>query len=396
MVARVRVCYYNCLLDMPWSAGVHARALVASWRAAGHEVLCLPHEPAAEGDATDAPRLTWLHPTVRAYAQDGRARLLAPRQASRYGALVRGFAPHVVIARRARYDVGLDRLLRDSRLPYVAEVNALVSEETRVLAGEKPPPWEYERERAFLRHAAGAQCVSRKVRDEAVAAGVARSATVVIPNGVDAGLFAPEAVPDAATEAWARRHRGVLGFTGSLSFTHDTGTMLAAAARVAERLPETGLLFVGPTLADLRAFPAWRPALEDRAHCTGRVPHGSVPGHLVSATALWASFLNDYGSPLKLYEYMALAKPVAIGGGGVQPAGVVTGSGCGAAVAARDPEALAAAAAALLSLPEEERRSMGERGRRHVLEHSTWSRVAEQFLTAAVAMTRASVSQKGA
>ena len=388
----MRVCYYNRLLDDPWSSGVHARSVMQGWRGAGHDVLCLPHDPGADGDLSYTPRYTWLQPDVRAYAQDVRARVLAPRLASRYGAQVRAFRPHVLIVRRSRYDYGLDRLLRESGLPYVAEVNALVSEETRVWAGEKPPPWEYERERAFLLHAAGARCVTEKVRDGIVAAGVAPERTAVIPNGVDPSLFSPDARPDPETAAWARGHSRVLGFTGSLSYTHDTATLLSAAARVARESAGTGFLFVGPTLAALRASAGWDAVLDDRVRCTGRVPHRTVPGHLVCATVLWASFLNDYGSPLKLYEYMGLGKPVLIGGGGEQPAATVASGDCGVVTPAQRPDELAAAATTLLSLPDAELQAQGARGRRWVTAHSTWAAVAAEFLDAARRMVRAATA----
>ncbi len=96
--------------------------------------------------------------------------------------------------------------------------------------------------------------------------------------------------------------------------------------------------------------------------CTGRVPHSDVPKYLACADVLWASFLNDYGSPLKLYEYMAMAKPVLVAGAG-EAVDAVRAAECGRAVDRGDEKGLLRGALELCRASDEERRAMGANGR---------------------------------
>ena len=76
-----------------------------------------------------------------------------------------------------------------------------------------------------------------------------------------------------------------------------------------------------------------------------------MPSFLVAALhLLWAAYRNEYGSPLKAFEYMAMGKPgVAAGvGQAVEP---LEASGSGTAVGIGRRQELADAAAAHLFLP---------------------------------------------
>ena len=57
-------------------------------------------------------------------------------------------------------------------------------------------------------------------------------------------------------------------------------------------------------------------------------------------------------------------------------------SGCGLTVPPQDPQALASGLQRLAALPVEERRAMGERGRRFVLANHTYPVLAQRFLEA--------------
>lgn len=380
----MKICYINRFLNVPWGCGIHGQSLVKGWIDGGHEVLSLP-QPLRTEDTDPVPivgRLAWLPPAIHGPVQDARARLVAARDASTVLARAEEFSADFLITRRARYDRTLDAVLRRLGRAYIAEVNAVLADEAAELTRERLLPGERRREQHYLRTASGVVCVSDIVRDQVKTLGVPDDRIRVLPNGVDADLFSPSAVRDTATAHWASRFGCVYGHAGTMGATHDTVGLVDAAAALAKQRPDVGFLFVGPKVADLRRQPTWDPGLESRVRCTGRVPHRDVPGHLVSAHVLWASFRNDYGSPLKLYEYLALAKPVVLAGAG-QAVTAVAESRSGTAVPRGDARRLAAAALALGALPPDELAGLGTNGRRWVKSRHTWSAVAEDFVESA-------------
>lgn len=388
----LRICYYNRLLNEPWGCGVHAHGLITGWRSAGHEVLCLPASLLSDEVRLDTTvrSLSWLAPVARGPLHDARARLRSIANASRLTALAREFEPDLLVTRRAGYDYCLDAFLRQSALPYVAEVNAVIFDEVRQLSRQKVLPWERCREVTYLRRAAGAVCVTDELRARLSTLGVPKTRSTVLPNGVDLELFAPDTPADADTLEWSRRFDRVYCYSGVLPPTHDTAGLIQAAASMAESHAGLAFLFVGPTCEDLRKMPTWHSVLDSCVRCTGRVPHRLVPGHLAAADIFWASFRNDYGSPLKLYEYMAMGKPVVLAGAG-QATEVIHESRCGSEVPRGATDRLEASAIELGSLSDHELATMGAYGRSWVVEGHSWTTVADRFANAARCMASAKV-----
>ena len=384
----MRICYYNRLLNVPWGCGVHGRALVEAWIAAGHDVLCLP-DPLFREDAGPGPavgRLAWMPSTVHGPVQDARARLVSALSGHEQTMQIQRLEPDLLITRRAHYDYCLDSVLRRPGTPYVAEVNAVLADELAEFSGRQMLPWERRREQGYLLKASGAVCVSEAVQASLRALGLPSERLGVLSNGVDTDLFSPGATPDAATTHWASGFRRVYGYTGTLPPTHDTAGLLRAAQLVAEEQQDSGFLFVGPKLADLQGQSTWTTALQSRVRCTGQVRHKDVPSHLVSAHVLWTAFRSDYLSPLKLYEYLALGKPVVLSGNG-EAERVVEESGCGTSVQREDAAALASAAISIGGLTSGELTRLGAAGRRWVEKRHTWSVVAAGFLELAMDMS---------
>jgi glycosyltransferase involved in cell wall biosynthesis len=124
-------------------------------------------------------------------------------------------------------------------------------------------------------------------------------------------------------------------------------------------------------IGDFVTFHGWRSQPELRAiiaaSSIGVVPH-RVTAH--TNTTL----------PNKIFDYMALAKPVIVSNARALE-DVVTDAGCGLVFRDGDPESLLACLRQLESAADRQR--MGESGRRHVREQLNWSRD-EVVLLAAV------------
>jgi glycosyltransferase involved in cell wall biosynthesis len=100
----------------------------------------------------------------------------------------------------------------------------------------------------------------------------------------------------------------VVGWTGVLREWHGLELLLDALTRV----PGARLLIVGdgPARATVEARAAAL-GMSDRVVVTGRVPHDTVPAYVAAMdVAVVAHDRTGVASPMKLLEYMAMAKPV--------------------------------------------------------------------------------------
>ena len=94
--------------------------------------------------------------------------------------------------------------------------------------------------------------------------------------------------------------------------------------------------------------------------------------------------LFKYGvSPNKLFDYMYSAKPIvyAIDSG---KNNIVNLANCGVSAEAQNSQSIANAIKKLYEMPKEKRELMGESGKRYVLEHFTYEKLADKFLKSLV------------
>jgi len=382
----MRIVYYYRHLNDPIGSGSHATSLVREWKKAGNEVGCLPNPLEVgglpDGSPSPAARLLAAVPSgVRHRLRFLQDSLRSTREAPRLLNDVRSWRPDVFIARHSDFDRTLDKLLDGVGCPIVAEVNAVVHREWRHLLGEEQPASAVERELAFLRRVDFSICVSAEVRHELLALGVDPERCAVVPNGADCEMFKPEVAWDDGLRAWLGARSGPLvAYCGSAGMVHDMDTLLRATERLAERVPDSLFLFVGPVGAQVGELLQRAPRLANRVHVTGVVPHEKVPSFLAAADLLWAAYRNEYGSPLKAFEYMAMGKPGVAAGVG-QARHLLEASRSGTAVGLGRPEELADAAAGILFLPADARRALGSSARRWAVENGSWSVTAATMLS---------------
>jgi glycosyltransferase involved in cell wall biosynthesis len=102
----------------------------------------------------------------------------------------------------------------------------------------------------------------------------------------------------------------VVGWTGVLRSWHGAELLVQAL----QRLPEAVLLIVGdgPERAGLERL-AGSLGVAGRMRITGRIPHADVPRYVAAFdVAVAADDRTGVASPLKVVEYMALARAVVV------------------------------------------------------------------------------------
>lgn len=204
-----------------------------------------------------------------------------------------------------RYSVGftpllplLKRVIGD--IPLVLEVNSFGTQHYRFLRGM---------DFVALRSADVIICVSETVRNlmlKKVSSGL-DSKILVMPNGIDIDRF-EKAEPDTKMESLGQKIR--LGYAGILKSDCGFEELFNACSIISQKRKDVSLHIYGDG--------PYREELEKQAALlSGVFLHGAksffeMPGVLKSSDILIYTSSHNYkfGSPTKLYEYMAAKKPI--------------------------------------------------------------------------------------
>lgn len=234
--------------------------------------------------------------------------------------------------------------------------------------------------------------VSKPLRDDLLRLDIPDERILVNPNAVDPETFQPEC---GGVEL--RKRLGVseadvvVCFIGSFSYWHGIPVLQEAIQKLlggqSDRVQTARLRFLligdGPLHAELRA--ALRMFEEtDDVIFTGAVAHDKVPAYLDASDVLVSPHLPApdgkpfFGSPTKLFEYMAMSKAI-IASRLDQLALVLKHEETALLITPGDSEELARAINRLAENPEM-RSSLGRRAREAAVAHHTWQQNACRVL----------------
>ena len=221
--------------------------------------------------------------------------------------------------------------------------------------------------------------VSRKIAEVLGADGVPAERIRVVYEGVPDRPALPggrEALAALGVPAGCP----VVGNVAALTDHKDHATLVEAAARVRQRVPEARFVVVGRGRAAAAAggaLPRARPARPlDLRRASATTSTGCFP---VFTVFCLSSHMEGLGT--SLLDAMAFARPVVATAAGGIPEAVEDGT-TGRVVPVRDPAALADALVAVLDRSRARARAMGAAGRRRFEERFTVDRMVEGTLSA--------------
>jgi glycosyltransferase involved in cell wall biosynthesis len=293
-----------------------------------------------------------------------------------------GIAPAFVYQRYSLNNYAGIRIARRHQVPFVLEYNG-----SEVWMGRHwGRPLRHEAlssriEDRNLRSAHLVVVVSDAMRDELVARGLNTDRVLVNPNGVDADRYHPNVDGSGIRARYGLQPFMVVGFIGTFGPWHGAEVLAEAFVRLLaadpERAKTTRLLMIG----DGARIAAVRQILErgDALHATvftGLVPQEQGPAHLAACDILSSPHVPNsdgtpfFGSPTKLFEYMAMGK--AIVASNLEQIGEVLHHGHTAlTVRPNDPAALAEGLRQLID-DATLRATLGSAARREAVERFTW------------------------
>ncbi|HTG14249.1 MAG TPA: glycosyltransferase family 4 protein, partial [Blastocatellia bacterium] len=241
-------------------------------------------------------------------------------------------------------------------------------------------------ERLNLKAADHIFVVSEVERRNLLTAGIASHRIVVNPNGVDVDRFRLVCGGGETRAALGISDKIVVGFLGSFGPWHGAPVLAEAARRIST---EAGchFLFIGD--GEQRGTVEGIIDSAGKSVSTtfvGRVSHAEAPAYLDACDIFVAPNVpagdgsEFFGSPTKLFEYMAMARPVVASRLG-QIAEVIDDGSNGLLVEPGDPQALAMAIEKLAA-DEGLRARLGAAARQTVIDRYTWRHNAETVFDA--------------
>jgi len=189
-------------------------------------------------------------------------------------------------------------------------VNAPLADERGRFGGLGLPRLAHWAESRAWRDADFVLPVTQVLAGHVAAAGVPADRIAVIPNGINRAHFAAAPLPEEAKQRLGLTGKLVLGFTGFVRDWHGVDRVIRWMAS-ADAPANAQLMVVGdgPVRAELERLAAGL-KLQDRVRFTGVIDRDRVPEHVAAFDIALQPAVVAYASPLKLFEYLALGKPV--------------------------------------------------------------------------------------
>jgi glycosyltransferase involved in cell wall biosynthesis len=262
-------------------------------------------------------------------------------------------------------------LLRMARRPFAVEVNATLREEHHGLAGAPAGILRLAEslEMAMLRSAPRVVTVSEVLRSRLVERGLARECASVVHNASSVETSEPGGASEFG--------EGIL-YVGNFKPWHRVDLLLRAYAMLVDEHPCELTLVGSGDVGVLREL-AQDMGIADSTRFLGAHNREDVMRLMRCSAVLVLPNTEEYGSPLKMFEYLASGRPVVLPD--LPNIREVVVSGEHAILFRRgDPTALAGAMRAVLTDPISGN-EMGRRARQLVREHYTWTHNARGVLS---------------
>jgi glycosyltransferase involved in cell wall biosynthesis len=378
---------------------IHIASIVTALRELGHEVRIVgPVEMEAKGHATGkADAAPAKQPGTSVLARIKRA---VPRSVfellqigynavawRRLDRAIAEFEPDFIYERYALFGFAGVMLARRRGVPLILECNTPYAQAWAKYFGinlQRLARWLERRTLLAAPHVITVTHVQGRLLQQL---GVAPGRITVSHNAIDPHWFDHDRQFDPGLRERLGLGGVVVGFVGTMNRWQGIPRYGEVIDSVLSRQPDASFLFVGDG--------EFRQALEDscrakkqlhRVVFAGRQPHAKIPSFVAAMDIAVLLDSNTYGSPMKIFEYWGMGKPVVAPS--VEPVLEVLRDGeTGLLIEPGNAAQLADRIVALAGDPALRAR-LGEAGRAYVRAHHTWRNNAEQIVAAHALITR--------
>jgi glycosyltransferase involved in cell wall biosynthesis len=390
-------------------ASVHVREMIAAWHKAGHTVCVI--SPAMEPATHEAflPLPAAAHHLRICQELEGLDTFLGMKTRIRqelrnllynltlYEKALPYLQSHQVDCIYERYSLfsyaGI-RLARAFGVPHILEVNAPLAYEQEKMRGLEMKELACQTERRIMRGTDAVIVVSRRLQEFVASCGVPAAHIHILPNAVDPQRFATADHGAAIRTQLQLDGKRVIGFVGSLKPWHGTATLCKAFHALHATAPYTHLLIIGdgPERETLEGYIRSN-KLNNAVTFTGNVSYESIPEYIAAMDITVAPYNpsdNFYYSPIKIFEYMIMGKPIVAGRIGQVEEVIIDGE----TGVLFEPGNITQLTAALAHLTTNASlcHGLGARAQAWVQQERTWDNNARRVIDIARALTRLSTA----
>lgn len=289
--------------------GVHIRGMVEAFRRLGHDVIVVSPpgvDPLAESKNSSWKRFAKNAPEAIFELSELLYNFWAYRKMS---AIVKSREIDFIYERYALNTFAGLNISRRYDIPIILEVNdAAGIERVRKL---KVHNVARRIEKYVFGGAAAIVTISSHFKKIIVDGGIAENKVFVIPNAIDESKAYSDSTENSVRERYSLNGQTVIGYVGSFLEWHGVDLLLESFKSSLDKRRDSKLLLVGGgiTLDDAKSFVRTND-LKEHVVFTGNVPHNEVPSYIRAMDICVIPDSNDYGSPMKLFEYMGAGKPI--------------------------------------------------------------------------------------
>ncbi len=230
--------------------------------------------------------------------------------------------PKYIYERLALGNFAGAQMSREFGVPYFVEYNGSEISMRKSFDGHgyKYESFYLRAEEVAFKQATVISVVSEPIKEDLVGRGVPEEKILVNPNGADPRQYAP-ASPEEKLQI--REELGladrdlVIGFTGTFGGWHGIDVLAEGIPRILNQVPEATFLLIGDGNYKYQVdFAVKKHRIRERVRMTGRVPQ-QQGARLLRACDIYVSphsrHMVDsrfFGSPTKIFEYMALGQGI--------------------------------------------------------------------------------------
>jgi len=290
-------------------ASIHIREVINALIKLNHEVFVITTNKGAENHENGQYTIHEVSPfTSKKLGSDLRMTFTSSKLYKKASILFNDAKPDLIYERYELYGSAGMKLAQKFNIPFILEVNAAL------LWGPKRrlnfrPLARYVENNIFK--SAGAIIITTdNLRDYVIRKGVDKNKVFEVPDGVDFEKFNPEISGIPIRKKYKLEKKQIVGFVGSLSKRQGIPILLDVAEKCKQQISDIHFLIVGEGFEEHKLKKLVKNNnLENIVTFTGAVSHNDIPAYIAAMDITVLPNMSIYSSPVKIFEYMAMAKP---------------------------------------------------------------------------------------
>ena len=221
--------------------------------------------------------------------------------------------PSLIYERYAFFNWSGVREARKNGIPIILEVNytsytPIYRKRSKVLS-----KFAKIIEQWILKNASMIIVVSNYLKEHLIELGIEEAKILVLTNAADPAKFTPLISGKEIRNKYGLTGKVVIGFTGGFYPWHRLDLLLEVFVKLSIKHSDIALLLVGDGPEKERLVKDVHCAgLENKIIFSGNVRNDVLPFYISAFDIAVMPHSNDYGSPMKVFEYMSMEKPVVV------------------------------------------------------------------------------------